>query len=567
MANGTKESSTKIGDLSGVICDKEGKEVSEATMIDVAYLPGGHFNLFSCSRLQQEGWNMHGNKEAITMTKGNAKITFDIVIPTAKGAIYAMYFKRGGEVATAATNDAAIENAIVPATRPIKMSIMQAHSRLGHANEDMTRKTAKALGIIITKGSMGPCEGCSVAKAKQKNVPKHNVTHEKSTKFAERIFIDTTFLKMTEDEPKITKPNMFIIVDEATNLKMVYFYDNKNDMVEPTCELIQKWKSNNKAVKFVRMDNAGENMALLKRCQSATWKHDIKFEITARDTPQQNHLAELGIAVTINKARALMAAANIPLSIRYKIWKEAAKTAAQLDGLIPVDIGGVIKSRYEHAFGVNPKFSKHLRTFGEAGTVKTRSTGTPKLANRGVACMFIGYPIHHEGDCYRMWNPVTNGVHTTRDIIWLQRMFYSREIGQNIVLNTELLPEDEDDDDDDDQEGVLVPSWEGENDPPMENIEDDETVVTQNPVLTLQNLDERVNKTRVGRVLKKPQRLIEEIGALSAEGYKQASEFEIKLTNAELNYYQVMTQLPGGNNTWEIGCFAANDFGSLSERH
>jgi hypothetical protein len=40
-----------------------------------------------------------------------------------------------------------------------------------------------------------------------------------------------------------------------------------------------------------------------------------------------------------------------------------------------------------------------------------------------------------------MWNPVTNGVHTTRDVIWLKRMFYKKEMGQNIIINPELLPD------------------------------------------------------------------------------------------------------------------------------
>ena len=32
-------------------------------------------------------------------------------------------------------------------------------------------------------------------------------------------------------------------------------------------------------------DNAGENKKLEKRCGSADWKLDVKFEYTARDTP------------------------------------------------------------------------------------------------------------------------------------------------------------------------------------------------------------------------------------------------------------------------------------------
>jgi hypothetical protein len=54
---------------------------------------------------------------------------------------------------------------------------------------------------------------------------------------------------------------------------------------------------------------------LQQRSQSADWKLNIKFEFTARDTPQQNHLAELGFAHLANYGRALMARANVPMNI------------------------------------------------------------------------------------------------------------------------------------------------------------------------------------------------------------------------------------------------------------
>jgi hypothetical protein len=124
----------------------------------------------------------------------------------------------------------------------------------------------------------------------------------------------------------------------------------------------------------------------------------IKFEYTSHDTPQQNHLAELAFATSINKARALMAAANIPIEMCYKLWKMAIKTTMDLDGLLLQTIGGITKTKYKHAYGLNPKFATHLRTWGEAGTVKTKVTGTPKLSNRGAVCLFIGYAKDHEGD-------------------------------------------------------------------------------------------------------------------------------------------------------------------------
>jgi hypothetical protein len=98
--------------------------------------------------------------------------------------------------------------------------------------------------------------------------------------------------------------------------------------------------------------------------------------------------------------------------------------ATDTDGLQVVTVDGLITTSYKHFFGQNPKFAHHLRTWGEAGTVKTKTKTTPKLANRGVQCMFVGYAKDHEGDCYQMFNPKTDGVHTTRDVIWLRRMFY-----------------------------------------------------------------------------------------------------------------------------------------------
>ena len=45
---------------------------------------------------------------------------------------------------------------------------------------------------------------------------------------------------------------------------------------------------------------------------------------------------------------------------------------------------------YERAFGKISKFAKQLWTWVEAGTVKTKNSGTPMLANQGIVCLLIG---------------------------------------------------------------------------------------------------------------------------------------------------------------------------------
>jgi hypothetical protein len=38
--------------------------------------------------------------------------------------------------------------------------------------------------------------------------------------------------------------------------------------------------------------------------------------------------------------------------------------------------------------------------------------------------MFVGYPESHAKDTYQMWDPRSQCVHVTRDITWLNRMFF-----------------------------------------------------------------------------------------------------------------------------------------------
>ena len=58
------------------------------------------------------------------------------------------------------------------------------------------------------------------------------------------------------------------------------------------------------------------------------------------------------------------------------------KTASKLGSWVLVEIDGVKKTRVKHYASLTPNWVKHLRTFGEAGTVRTGNDG--KVVNRGV---------------------------------------------------------------------------------------------------------------------------------------------------------------------------------------
>jgi hypothetical protein len=132
--------------------------------------------------------------------------------------------------------------------------------------------------------------------------------------------LDIAIIKKSKNGPKVYKGNWRIMVDERTQLKFSDFFDTKNGMVEETCKQLHCWKQSVRGAKLIRLDNAGENKLLQQRSQSADWKLNITYEFTARESPQQNHLAELGFTHLANYGRALMARANVPLSIHYKVF-------------------------------------------------------------------------------------------------------------------------------------------------------------------------------------------------------------------------------------------------------
>lgn len=529
VGNGDQVKAMNIGDISGMICDKHGEEKNTAVISDVTLLSNGAFNLFSVTKMIKNGWSITGNEQALVLKKDGKRLIFDIIVETEKGLLFCMYFKREGEVAGAMTDLSG---------KSKKMSVKEAHRKFGHSDEPSTRSTAAELNYELTRGTMKPCEACTVAKAKQKNIPKVSDA-EKGTKEERRIYLDISTIKAKKNGPKVTKPNWRIMVDEHSTMKFSDFYSTKDGMVEPTCATLNKWKQDGHGAKFIRLDDAGENKLLQKRADGKDWKLNVKFEFTGRNTPQRNHLAELGFASLANKGRAMMVDANVPLETRYKLFREAFGTATKLDALVVVEIDGVKATRYKHFFGVNPDYAAHLRTWGEAGTVTVKSKFTPKVNDRGVQCMFIGYSDDHPGDVYRMWNPKTGGVHNSRDVIWLKRMFYQNEVTEDPIP---------DDWESNVESGESVPTDDVDN----TDVVDDDSSEEESEE---ENEDNAARVSSSGRQINAPARLIQEIGAAASNFY------EVTLTDAEQAYYNAMQEFGPG----EIACVGAGLGGGFAD--
>ena len=123
-AHGEAMTASSIMDITGIWCNKFGKEQLKAMLKDVQYNPKSNFNLFNIGKVIKEGWKLSGDKKGLVLMNDSAKLVFNIKIMTENGVIFCAYLQREHEigVALASTGET--------------MSIEKAHIMTGHHNEE-----------------------------------------------------------------------------------------------------------------------------------------------------------------------------------------------------------------------------------------------------------------------------------------------------------------------------------------------------------------------------------------------------------------------------------------------
>ena len=125
----------------------------------------------------------------------------------------------------------------------VKLSLMQAHEKLGHINEWVTKEILKVLGWKLTDMRALNCASCAVGKAKQTLLKKANFVEPGNEKDGYGAYLDLSTIKKNENYLTPTDLNwQLLVVGMKLQLKVLHFYKSKNAMVEPTCELMCCWQ-------------------------------------------------------------------------------------------------------------------------------------------------------------------------------------------------------------------------------------------------------------------------------------------------------------------------------------
>ena len=129
-----------------------------------------------------------------------------------------MYVKHTQEEVTnvAATNDGK--------TKQVKMSVQQAHEKLGHINERAMKEIAKNLGWLLSDNQPLNCAGCAAGKAKQNSLKKMMFFDPDDEKDGYCAYLDNSTVKKNEQYPVPLNPNWrMIVVGTQLQLKFSHF--------------------------------------------------------------------------------------------------------------------------------------------------------------------------------------------------------------------------------------------------------------------------------------------------------------------------------------------------------
>ena len=399
-----------VGDGTEILCTKRGdlrltNGKSKLLLQRVLYSPKIHKNIVSIGSLIRDGHQVKIEKNNMMVTDSSMR-----AISFTRENDSVLYYLKGRRCTY---SDVAMSSYTIHDTgekdKPTKcvvLDINTAHDIYGHIGEAALRSTLKAINVDVT-GKLQTCEGCSLAKAKAKSVSK--ISTVKATEPGERLCVDIS----GPYKKSIIGSNYWILVVDQYSGKAWSFFVKKKSQLSPILDdHVTKLISAKFKLKYLRCDNAGENLSGL---QQVCNKYGIQIEYTAPNTPQQNGIVERKFVTIRDRSCASMYTAKFGDEAQGLLWAESANTHTRLTNVVANSRN--VKCPDWLWYGKQPTIYKHLVHFGRIGYVTIR-TKQPKLEPKAMKCVMIGYSNDHSGDTYRMYNPETKKVLQSRDIKW-----------------------------------------------------------------------------------------------------------------------------------------------------
>ena len=215
---------------------------------------------------------------------------------------------------------------------------------------------------------------------------------------------------------KTRKDISLIIEDTITELELEAI-NNSSSNLSNNSNIIKPF--NNNKVKALQLDNE----FISKELTSYLAKKGIKIRFSSPYTPEQNGAAEIINRILLNKVRALLFTSNLPKNL----WGEAIITSTYLYNRTPSSSIN-FKTPYELKYKVRPNIN-NIRIFGSLVYNREPELFRKKLDLKATPYYLIGFITNN---IYKLYNPRTNRITTSRDCKILEGYFYKPNNNSNI---------------------------------------------------------------------------------------------------------------------------------------
>jgi hypothetical protein len=164
-----------------------------------------------------------------------------------------------------------------------------------------------------------------------------------------------------------------LIVDHYTDYCWSFVLKNKMDIKVKIKTLLTDLKIVNRYLKFIRCDDAGENMTMKNDPEIKSF--GIKFESLGLRTPQTNGKVERKLQTLYLRIRVILNGANLESELRDKIWVECVMSVTYLSSIISTKSS--LKCPFELLYGKKPTLHDNLKVFGGVGVATAKDKYRP----------------------------------------------------------------------------------------------------------------------------------------------------------------------------------------------
>lgn len=315
------------------------------------------------------------------------------------------------------------------------------HRRLGHPGpRSLEHLINHTFGARIKGPTTVECDVCGLAKMKRQE---RREPRQRTSKPGERVSLD-----FHDYPPGLNGyTSCAIITDRESGLCWDYYFEDRQEhsllaMLKHFTQMLETMYD--VKVRTVETDNELQKSNLI-----SVWLagKGIKIDESAPRTQQQNGSGERSGGVAKEKVRLLIIDSKLPDGL----WPELMRTAVYLLNRTPKQ-RLKWKTPYESFFSrihrsqdQNQPRVGHIRTIGCKTFALTASAQLKekRLQSRTSPKAWIGFLVgYNSQNIFRVWNPVTNKIYITRDVIFNEDEFFSAdEMQMRQMIGQETLEE------------------------------------------------------------------------------------------------------------------------------